>query len=58
MKIILFFKKLFYRIFKRKHRTTLSGMSRWCGNCTHTNKGYDEEPCCYCDTASDWEPRQ
>jgi hypothetical protein len=27
----------------------------WCGNCKHSNLAFDEEPCCYCDKASEWE---
>lgn len=26
-----------------------------CHDCKHTNKSYDEEPCCYCDVCDLWE---
>ena len=26
----------------------------WCGNCRYTNKGFEDEPCCYCDKWSEW----
>lgn len=58
MKIIQFFKKLFYRLFKKGRTEEAPRPERWCGNCAHTNKGFDDEPCCYCDKASDWEARE
>ena len=29
-----------------------------CHDCKHTNKSYDEEPCCYCDLNSEWEAKE
>lgn len=30
---------------------------RGCWNCKHTNKGFDEDPCCWCDKYCEWEER-
>lgn len=37
-----------------KRRLKKSG-ERGCWSCKHTDKSYDEEPCCYCDALSEWE---
>lgn len=45
-------KKLIYKILKKL------GFKREaprCYDCKHTNKSFDDEPCCYCDKNSEWE---
>ena len=40
-----------------KRRLKQSG-ARACFNCKHTDKGYEDEPCCYCDSFSEWEAKE
>lgn len=30
----------------------------WCGNCKHTNKGFKDDPCCYCENFEEWEAQE
>ena len=49
--------KIVDKIRNRKKETPAPTLKRGCGNCKHTDKSFDEDPCCYCDRASDWEAK-
>jgi hypothetical protein len=50
-------KKILSKIFKLKKRSGAASTERGCFNCSYSDKSFDEEPCCYCDKNSEWEPK-
>lgn len=54
-KIFAFFRKLCGRL---KNRGGVPEHGCW--DCKHTNKGFEDAPCCWCDleTNTEWEPKK
>ena len=51
-----FINKLLEKLgFKRRGESEPEAL---CYNCKHTDKSFDDEPCCYCDKNSEWEAQK
>ena len=51
--------KRIFSIFRKLFKKHKKADDRGCWNCKHTNKSFDVEPCCWCDTKnSGWEAQK